>query len=321
MALLVLLSAVTALWSVPDGSATIAVGDSPVGSFRGSITWDGLTRNYLIHVPPAWDQSSHLPLVLALHGGNGTADDMVRMTRGGFDRLADTEGFIVVYPEGLSHARPIRTRWNDGRDPKFSEADDVGFLSALIDHLGQTLNIDRHRVYATGISNGAQMVVRLARDLPDKIAAVAPVAYSMPEKVAATFVSTRAISVLVMTGTKDPSVPWEGGDTPDPTGERRLGRVLSVPETLRVLARHNLCSASPRVEWVRERQSGDRAEVRRESWTNCKEGAEVVLYAIEGGGHTWPGGARYSAGKSLGKANQDIDPSAIIWGFFKRHAR
>ncbi len=304
--LLVPLSAVIAVWSIPGSSVGSVRGDSRIGSHRDSITWDGLQRTYLIHVPPSWNASLRMPLVIALHGGNGTGEDMVRLTRGGFDALADREGFIVVYPEGLSHSGPIRTRWNDGRDEQFSKADDVGFLSALIDQFGQTLNIDRSRVYATGISNGAQMAMRLARELSDKIAAVAPVAYAMPAKLASAPVSTRPISVLVMTGTKDRSVPWEGGETPDPTGERRLGRVLSVPRTCDVLVSHNQCSCPPMVTSAPDGAAGVGTRVRQERWVNCKDGTEVLLYAIEGGGHTWP---------------VSVDASQVIWGFFKRHAR
>ncbi|MFB3902609.1 MAG: PHB depolymerase family esterase [Acidobacteriota bacterium] len=295
-------------------------GESRVGSYRGSITWDGLERTYLIHVPTSWNKSTRMPLVIALHGGTGTGETMVKMTRGGFDALADRDGFIVVYPDGLTHAGRIRTRWNDGRDDRFSQADDVGFLSALIDHLGETLNIDRCRVYATGISNGAQMVMRLARELPDKIAAVAPVAYAMPERLASVPVSTRPISVLVMTGTKDPLIPWEGGETPDFSGERRLGRLLSLPRTLQVLATHNRCTDWPKPAWVSHEDAGTGPRIRQERWVNCKNGVEVVLCAVEGGGHTWPGGLQ-SPETPASETNRASDACEIIWAFFKRHQK
>lgn len=304
-----------AVWS------TLGATESPVGGdSHGLITHDGLERIYLIHVPPSWEKSKSFPLVIALHGGNGNGQAMVDLTRGRFNALADKEGFIVVYPEGRRHPRPIQTRWNDGRDPRFSNADDVGFISALIDHLGQTVNIDRHRVYATGISNGAHMVMRLARDVADKIAAVAPVAYTMQEKFASAPVP-RPIPLLVITGTKDPIVPREGGETPDATGERRLGRVLSVPETSKVLAGHDQCSPTPTVKVLPHNDPQDDTRVRQESWINCKDGSEVVLYAIEGGGHTWPGGLQYAVERAVGKTNRDIDASEVIWSFFKRHAR
>jgi polyhydroxybutyrate depolymerase len=197
--------------------------------------FDGLDRTYLIHIPPSWNKTKSMPLVIALHGGGGTGKDMVELTLSGFNTLSDKEGFIVVYPVGTIFSGMIKVRWNDGRDERYSQADDVGFISALIDHLVKEFNVDSKRVYATGISNGAHMSMRLARELSDKIAAVAPVAYAMQEKYVSVPVSTRQISVLVMTGTDDPFTPWEGGETSDPTGKRMLGRVLSVPATVKVL--------------------------------------------------------------------------------------
>lgn len=292
-----------------------------VGDQRGSITWDGLKRTYLSHIPPSWNSTTRMPLVIVLHGAGGTGEGMVKLTRGRFNALADREGFVVVYPDGTRFSDSPKTRWNDGRDERYSQGDDVGFLSALIAHLGQTLNIDQRRVYATGISNGAHMSLRLARELSDKIAAVAVVAYAMQEKYASIPVSTRPISVLVMTGTKDPLVPWQGGQTPYSTGERMLGKVLSLPETVKVLVAHNQCPTTPTVAWEPNRDPEDRTLVKREHYANCKEGSEVVLFAIEGGGHTWPGGWQYLPERWVGKTSRDVDASEVIWNFFKKHAK
>jgi len=280
-----------------------------------SIIWDGLERTYLLHIPPSYDRTGSMPLLIALHGGGGTGEGMVKLTLGGFNALADKEGFIVIYPDG------IEKKWNDGRDKRFSQADDVGFISTLIEHLAQTSNVDRSRVYVTGISNGAHMAMCLARELSDKIAAVAPVAYSMPEKFASLPVSTKPISVLVMTGTKDPLVPWEGGKTPDLFRTRMLGPVLSVPETVKVLVAHDQCSSTPTITWEPDRDPRDRTRVRREVYANGKEGTEVILYAIEGGGHTWPGGWQYLPKIIIGKTCKDIDANEVIWNFFKGHVR
>jgi polyhydroxybutyrate depolymerase len=177
-----------------------------------------------------------MPLLIALHGGLGTGKDMVKLTLGGFDTLSDEDGLIAVYPDGIDQ------RWNDGRNEQCSQADDVSFISALIDELGQAWNIDRSRVYVTGMSNGAQMAMRLARELSDKATAVAVVAYAMPEKDASAPVAARPISVPVMTGTEDPLIPWQGGETPDRSGERDLGIVLSMPETVDLIRAHDGCS-------------------------------------------------------------------------------
>lgn len=281
----------------------------------GSIVWDGVERTYLIHVPPPYNETKSMPLVIVLHGGLGTGKRMVKLTQRGFNTLADKEGFIVVYPDG------IEEKWNDGRDERYSQTDDVGFISALIDHVAQTLNIDRSRVYVAGISNGAHMSMRLVRELSNKIAAVAAIAYSMQEKYASVPVSEQPISVLVMTGTEDPLVPWTGGETPDPNGTRMLGKILSVPTTVEVLVAHNQCSTTPNVTWEPDIDPRDGTRVRKEVYGGGSEGAEVILYAIKGGGHTWPGGRQYLPEIIIGKTSRDIDANEVIWNFFKKHAR
>jgi len=256
-----------------------------------------------------------MPLLIVFHGGAGTAEGMVKLTLGSLNVLADKEGFIVVYPDGIDK------KWNDGRDEQYSKADDVGYISALIKQLTQTLNIDSARVYATGISNGAHMCMRLARELSGQIAAVAPVAYSMPERFASVPVSTNPISVLVITGTKDPFIPWEGGETPDFQGERRLGTILSVPKTVSVLIAHNQCALTPAITIEPDKDSQDGTRVRREDYKEGSQGTEVILYVIEGGGHTWPGGWQYLPPGIVGRTCRDIDANEVIWSFFQKHSR
>lgn len=316
-----LLCAVIAVLSISGCSNRITTPNDRVGDHTGSIAWEGLNRTYLVHIPPTYDRTKSMPLVIALHGGGGTGEDMVALTLGGFNTLSDNEGVIVVYPDGTRFSSMIKVRWNDGRDERYSQADDVGFISALIDHLVKEYNVDSKCVYATGISNGAHMSMRLARELSDKIAAVAPVAYAMQEKYASVPMSTRPMSVLVMTGTKDPFTPWEGGETPDPTGQRMLGRVLSVPATVKVLVAHNECSSTPTITWEPDRDPQDGTRVRKELYGNGKDGTEIILYAIEDGGHTWPGGWQYLPERTVGKTSRDIDANEVIWSFFKKHSR
>src|SRR5262249_51070220 len=135
-------------------------------------------RTYVLHLPRDREPSKPAPLVIAMHGGSGTGEGFPRLTHHGFDDLADRDGWIVVYPDGIGK------NWNDGRKVERSEAykkniDDVGFISALIDELTSNHAVDRKRVYATGISNGGFMSQRLARDLSSKIAAIAPVAANL----------------------------------------------------------------------------------------------------------------------------------------------
>lgn len=282
----------------------------------GSLTWDGLKRTYVIHVPASSDKSRPMPLVIALHGGGGTGKKMERLTRGGFNRLSDREGFVVVYPDG------IEEHWNDGREKVKYRAhrekiDDVGFLSALIDHLAEGGTIDKSRVYVTGISNGAMMSNRLACELTGRIKAIAPVAGNMPYDLVARCLPSRPIPVLMISGTKDPMMPWEGGEAH--FLRQKFGKVLSVPETIKFWATHNRCAPEPVVTREPDKDPQDGTRVRKEVYAGCASGTEVILYPVEGGGHTWPGGYRYLPEKLIGKTSEHIDANELIWGFFKKH--
>jgi len=281
-----------------------------------SIIFAGLERTYRIYMPPSYDKSTPLPLLIALHGGGGSGEKMEELTLGGFNRLSDQEGFIVVYPDG------IEKHWNDGRENVKYRAhrekiDDVGFISALIDHLVKQYNIDIKRVYVTGISNGAMMSFRLGCELSEKIAAIAPVSGAMPKDLVCS--PLRPVSVLVISNKEDPMVPWEGGEIR--FGRQRFGEVLSVEESVRLWVHHNQCSSSPANLLEPDKDPQDGTRVRREEYGQGKEGTEVVLYAIEGGGHTWPGGQQYLPAWIIGKTSRDIDANEVIWNFFKRHAR
>jgi len=278
----------------------------------------GLERTYHIHIPASYDKANPIPLLIVLHGGGGTGAGMVKLTQGGFDKLSDKEGFIVVYPDG------IEKHWNDGRENLSYRAyrekiDDVGFISALIDHLAKEYNIDIKRVYATGISNGAIMSYRLGCELSGKIAAIAPVAGSMPENMPSQCSPSTSLSALIISNTADPLVPWGGGEIR--FGLRKFGKVLSVPETAKFWSIHNQCSSPPSIIWEPDRDPKDGTRVRKELYNQCRESTEVVLYVIEGGGHTWPGGLQYLPEWIIGKTSRDIDANEVIWVFFKRHIK
>lgn len=291
----------------------------PAQNYADSIQSGGLERTYLVHVPPVSGKTRSLPLLIALHGGGGTGQSMVTLTLGGLNTLADKEGFIVVYPDG------VEKQWNDGREGDFTRAhrekiDDVGFISALIDHLAQKHEIDSQRVYATGISNGAMMSYRLACELSHKIAAVTPVCGAMPLDLVSRCSPAKPISVLVISGTEDRLVPWDGGSV---IGGR--GRILSVPDSVKYWVTHNQCSATPVITMEADTDPQDGTRVRKEVYGQGKDGTEVILYAIEGGGHTWPGGYQYLPEAAIGRTSRDIDANTVIWDFFKwdffkRHA-
>lgn len=289
---------------------------------EGSITFDGLKRTYLMHAPPDRDQSKPLPLVIVLHGGGGNSAGMVKSTQGGFNGLADEEGFVVVYPDA------VENHWNDGRSKEEADyrahrenIDDVGFISALIDQLIKEENVDPQRVYVTGMSNGAMMTYRLAGELSEKIAAAAPVDGNIPENLIADYTPGKPVSMLVINNTADPLMPWQGGDITGPFGKEKLGKVLSVRESIKLWVKRDQCSMLPSKTTKLDNDPNDGTQVQRITYTGGLGGTEVILYAIEGGGHTWPAGSSKLPERVIGKTSQEINANEVIWNFFKNHVR
>jgi polyhydroxybutyrate depolymerase len=296
---------------------------APAGNnHRESLIHDNLERTFHIHIPSSYDKSVPLSLVIALHGRGGNGESMILVTRKGFDKLSEKEGFIMVYPDG------IELNWNDGRmDEEANDRahreniDDVGFISALIDSMINNYNIDPKRVYITGISNGAIMSYRLACELSHKITAIAPVDGNIPLLLLAECSPTNPVSVLAINNVNDPLVPFEGGEISGHFHRVKLGKVLSVNESIGFWVKRNMCSTTPVESEEPDRAPKDGTRVLRKEYNNGISGTDVVLYSINGGGHTWPGGFQYLPVWVIGKTSRDINASEVIWSFFKSHSR
>jgi polyhydroxybutyrate depolymerase len=226
----------------------------------------------------------------------------------GLNEKSDVAGFVVVYPSGTG-ATPLFLYWDAG-GVRGRVSDDVGYIGRVLDDLATVVNVDAKRIYATGMSNGGMMCYRLAAELSDRIAAIAPVAGSMALEALR---PTRPVSVLHFHGTRDGLVLFGG---PDERIPKNL-KFLSVDASVRAWVKANGCPESPVVSTLPD-TDGDGLSVRREYFGPGKEGTEVILYAIEGGGHTWPG--RDAPTRFLGKSTRDISANDIIWEFFQRHA-
>jgi polyhydroxybutyrate depolymerase len=293
-------------------------GDYGPGDYGRKIESQGLTRFYKFHVPSSYRKDQPMPVVLVFHGGGGYPGAVRYQTD--FDKVADKKGFIVVFPAG--HHRIWKDRllfWNDGRtpknDPSFSKVDDVGFVDALLNDLTQFFNVDEDRIYATGLSNGSEMTYRLACELSDRIAAIAPVG---GQRAIGEYGQTppKAISLIHFHGKLDNWAKYDGGAPPSSFFKGKLKPVL---ETIQTWISHNECSS----ESVETRRI-DQAIITH--YGPGKSDTEVILVTLEDGGHTWPGGKmteseRDYLGIGTGPINQDISAMEMMWEFFKKHPK
>jgi len=283
---------------------------------------DGLRRRFRVYRPSLDNSSFRMPVVIALHGRGSTGKGMVILTRRGFEKLAASEKFMVVYPDGIGMS------WNDGRideeanDRAFrDEIDDVGFISALIDYMIGEYNADPFRIFVTGISNGAIMAYRLACELSDKITAIAPVDGNIPVMLYPGCSPSFPVSVLAINNVDDPLVPFDGGEIYGRRRKVKLGKILSTEKSIKFWVSRNKCSGTPFVTEEPDKDPRDGTRVIRKSYVNGINGTEVILYEIEGGGHTWPGGIQYKPESVIGKTSRDIDANKVIWSFFKNHSK
>lgn len=290
--------------------------------FTDAVSVDGGKRPYHVHIPAGYDRTKPTPVVLVFHGIGMTGQMMVPVT--GFNGLSDRNNFVVVYGDGVGH------RWQDGRR---GNADDIAYVSAILTKLPTMVNVDSRRVYAAGLSNGGFFTQLLSCALSDKIAAAGVVASTMMDNAGSQCTSARPVPIAFFLGTEDPLIPWGDGRVKDigklgealglgslgsiDSGLARYGGLLNVKEMLDFWIGHNHCSAQPRTTYEADIDPSDGTKVRKETYGSGSN--EVILYAIEGGGHTWPGCLAFP--KMTGRITRDIVASDLLWAFFSSHSR
>jgi polyhydroxybutyrate depolymerase len=278
---------------------------------KGSIEVGGLKRTYTTYVPRGLAQGA--PLVVVMHGSGENAARIRAETGYGFDRLADEHGFAVVYPNSYTFD------WDDcGKVGDVSvngvNIDDVGFLVALVDKLITEIGIDRGRVFATGVSAGGFMSIRLALEAPSRFRAVAAVSANMPTPENSKCKPVgQGTSVMIMNGTKDPLVPFNGGEVNLLGLFYKGGNVRSSRDSGQYFADLNNIVGAPETN---QTPMADKVGVEQVLWRNGSK-AEVELVAIHGGGHgiTQP---YWRRPRLLGPSPMEPNGPALIWAFFER---
>lgn len=284
-----------------------ACGASGPGSVTLTPTINGHARVVIVHVPNGYSRTARVPLVLNLHGSGATAADQEAFS--GMDAAADTNGFIVAYPQALI-PDGAGYDWNvpgeplvGGRSVPAGAANDVEFLTRLVRVLERDYCVDPARVYATGFSGGARTASQLACDDSTVFAAVAPVSgLRHPNPCHA----SRPVPVIAFHGTADPVDPYDGNG--------QAYWTYSVPQAARDWSQQDGCSSTPSSSQVG-------AALTLTAYSGCAQGAAVELYTIAGEGHEWPGGPVLprTLTRRLGPQSNAISANAAMWAFFAAH--
>ncbi|TCJ11553.1 esterase [Parasulfuritortus cantonensis] len=283
----------------------------------GRIEVGGRLRDYAVHLPNGRRPTAPAPLLLVLHGGNGASAETM-MARYRFDEIGDRAGVIVVYPQGVDR------QWNDGRNASFrrgrdnADVDDVGFVRALIDVLVRDLPVDRQRIYVAGMSNGGMMTYRLGIELGDRLAGIAAIIANVPANLIGR-TPAAPLPVLIMNGTDDPVVPWNGG--PVRVLGKSYGEVVSSQRSVDYWLAADRQTAPPRHTWPGDPVPADGCRPERIAYGEPGAPGEVVLYAMHGGGHNVPGADTPNLPGLLGRKCIDLDAAEAIWAFLAPHAR
>lgn len=281
---------------------------------HGTLEFGGHSRTWIAYLPVK--TQARPALVIVLHGSMGTSEQVRQMYGYDFDLLAETHGFIAVYPQGYQGL------WNDCRltgayAAKAENIDDVGFLHALVERMVVDHDADHSRVYVTGVSNGGSMVLRLALQTPDFARAYAAVVASVPApgNMAIT-PKGDPVSMLFMNGTADPLNPWNGGEVAIFGMWFKRGRVLSANASIEYFLKLDGLGGAPSTARIPDTDAGDGSTAERLSWSAPGK-HEVSLIRIENGGHAVPHPAAYGM-RLLGRSNRDFHAAVEIWNFFQR---
>lgn len=262
------------------------------------ITHNSIVRNYILHLPSGYTSSRSYPLVFNLHGYTSDAIQEQFYTK--MDQTSDANGFIVVYPNGISNA------WNSGFVGTYGTGvDDVGFISLLIDTLSANYNINQDRIYSCGMSNGGYQSYRMACELSHRIAAIASVTGSMTDSAYFYCNPSRPVPIMQIHGTSDPTVNYNGSFNSK-----------SIESVLQYWKSFNHCIGSIDTFDVPNTNTTDLSTAQFIRFNSCDSGYNNWFYKINNGGHTWPSAILDIPG--AGSTNRDFDASQRIWDFFSQ---
>jgi polyhydroxybutyrate depolymerase len=291
----------------PATNATVTDKITKAGDYYFSIEHGGLARMYHVHVPPGYNASTPIAALFAFHGGGGDMEYMAKDDYYGLISKSNKEGFVVVFPNGYSKFKSGKlATWNAGAccgDARDKNIDDVGFVRTMIANIAGQMNIDRGKIFATGMSNGGMMAQRLACELPELFKAIASVAGTDNTLQCN---PVRLISILNIHAKNDDHVLFNGGAGSGAFKDTtKVTNFTSIPETVSRWIKRNHCNAEPK-------RVLDVAGAYCDLYSACADNVEVKLCVTETGAHSWPGGKK-PRGETPFKA---LSANDEMWNFF-----
>lgn len=279
---------------------------------EASIIIDGTERNYVYKFADDNDKNKKQPVVIALHGGGSNWKKMNKgTTKDTLNKAVNNYQMLLIFPEGKNQ------HWNDGRNENIQgdeKLDDVEFISQLIDKTIREYNVDADKVYIAGMSNGGFMAIRLAIEIPNKISAVAAVSAQLGDNIKH-LKAKSPVSFMLINGTKDPIVPYYGGEMKMFKFSKNLGLVLSTKKTINYFVYNNHCNKTPSESFQNKRKF-DQTTVTYSYYSQCDENTQIKLVTINSGGHTWPGGKQYLPKGIIGRVSKEFKASDLMLEFF-----
>jgi len=273
-----------------------------------------MSRSFIIYIPGTYTNTKRSPAIFLFHGGGAHANSIMNISNDGdFKSISERENIILVAPQGIDKS------WNDGRGTKANKQhiNDVKFIGLLISYVESNYSVDPSRIYATGISNGGFMVSRIGCEIGYKFAAIAVVAATMGVDTPYSVCHPDfALPVMYIHGTADPIIPFNGAQK----SIGAEGAFISHEQVIDKWVSINNCSRTPEITYL-PNIAKDGTSITKEEYRAEKNGAEVVSYVINNGGHTWPGGKQYLPKIIIGRVCRDMNGCEVIWSFFNQHKR
>lgn len=295
------------------GSCTGPPPEIPPGPKQVQMAHDNSIRNVLFHIPRKLKKRKR-SLVICLHPEDETPESFARITRRTFHNLSEQHNFILSFPEALNR------HWNDAREDSISlshynDVDDVGFIEKVVTYAIDSFRVDPQQIFAVGLAEGGLMTYRLACEIPEKFKGFGAVAASMSLDQLVECRADTSISLIAINGTRDPILPYEGGQIMADELER--GSILPVEDAIDYWVKQCECDEKYVLKDMANRDTFDETRSEKLTFDDCKDDRSIVLIRVNNGGHTWPGGRQYEGQKNIGKTAKDFDASVEIWKFFK----